>query len=230
MGTSSSYRSPDTPRWHVFNRALDGQLPLERLRVTLFLAGEAEWRDALRAPALANFAEALVEAHSSLGERLADAERPASVIAAVVNEARSALFDEGYSSALPVAERAMRTVLVQNAQDVVPLADANGEQASEAWKRNRGDPSTLVRHYVGELFGQWSAHVLARDTARLSGPEGSRNVADVRELTQTVSQQVAALADSVTAELPTKDIGSYWADMVGAVFDRGRQLEHPGES
>jgi hypothetical protein len=69
MGTSSSYRSPSTPRWNVFNRALDSGQPLERLRVTLFLAGETEWRAALQSPALAVFAEALLGAHGSLAGR-----------------------------------------------------------------------------------------------------------------------------------------------------------------
>lgn len=230
MGTSSSFRSPKTPRWDVFNRALDHQLPLERLRVTLFLAGEAEWRQALDAPALANFAEVLVDAHGSMSTRLAHAEHPASVIAAVVTEARSALFDEAYSPALPVAERALRVVLVQTAQGSVPLADASGEQAAQAWERNRGDADALVGRYIGELFGQWAAHVMARDTARLVDPDRGRSSTDVRDLMRTVSQDVADLAGSVSADAPATDIGSYWQSLVGSIFDRGRALEQPSES
>src|SRR4051812_39705949 len=99
MGTSSSYPSPRVPRWKAFNRALDHQMPLERLQATFFLAGETEWREAFATPSLACFAEALLVAHEHLAGRLADAERPVPVIASVVSEARAAMFDEGYSPA-----------------------------------------------------------------------------------------------------------------------------------
>ncbi len=225
MGTSSSFRSPDSPRWNVLNRALDNQLPLERLRATLFLAGEAEWRDALRAPALATFAETLIEAHGALEERLVRADNPSAVIAAVLGEARSALFEHAYSPALPVAERALRFVLVQAVQQPVPLADATSEQAATAWQHNRGEPSDLFRRYVAAVFGQWSAHVLARDTARLCGPGTDRSAADVRQFTEEVSNHIAELAGSVTADLPVSDLGSHWSDVVSTVFDHGRRLE-----
>lgn len=225
MGTSSSYRSPGNPRWNVFNRALDRQLPLERLRVTLFLAGEAEWRDALRAPALASFAEVLVDAHSSLTDRLAESERPAAVVAAVVGEARTSLFEQEYSPALPVAERALRSVLIQTIQRPIPLADATGGQAAEAWKDNRGEPSELVRRFVGELFGQWSAHVMARDTGRLCGPGAEQSASDVRQLAQAMSRHVSELAESAPADVPIENISSHWQELVTTVFDRGRLLE-----
>lgn len=225
MGTSSSFRSPQTPRWNVFNRALDSQLPLERLRVTLFLAGEVEWREALQSPALARFAEVLARAYDDLPGRLAETERPATIVSAVVGEARTACFEEGYSAALPVAERALRMILIRTTQDVVPLADASGEQAARAWLQNRGTPADLVQKFLGEVFGQWSAHVLARDLPRLAGPGSDRSVADLTELASELSSNVADLAVRSTRAVPDDDLGSYWQKAVASVFEQGRRLE-----
>jgi hypothetical protein len=227
MGTSSSFRSPSSPRWNVFNRALDNQLPLERLRVTLFLAGEVEWRDALESPALARFAEVLSRSHGDLAVRLAEAERPAAIVGAVVGEARAACFEEGYSAALPVAERALRTILIQTTQDAVPLADADGEQAAKAWVQNRGTPADLVQRFLGEVFGQWSAHVLARDLPRLAGPGSDYSVADLGQLTTALSSEVADIAARSPGAALDEDLGSYWGKAVAAVFEQGRRLE-PG--
>jgi hypothetical protein len=223
MGTSSSYRSPNTPRWRVFNRALDEQLPLERLRVQLFLAGESDWRQALDAPALATFAETLLEAHATLGERLAGADRPAPVLAAVVSSARNTLFDEDYTAALPVAERALRIVLIDTAQGDKPVADATGAEAAEAWTRNRGDASTLLGRYVSELFGQWAAHVASRDTARLVGLEGGPSIGDVRALADRLSNAAAAVAGTVPVSRP-EAIGEHWQSLIAAVFAAGCEL------
>lgn len=223
MGTSSSFRSPNTPRWRVFNRALDAQLPLERLLVHLFLGGESEWREVLDTPALAAFAECLLEAHATLGERLAAAEQPAPVLAAVVSSARETLFGEDYSAALPVAERALRMVLTSTSQGDKPVADATGAEAAEAWERNRGDPSTLLGRYVSELFGQWAAHVISRDTARLVGVEGGPSVGEVRELARRLSSAAAAVAETVPVSRP-EAIGEQWQGLVAAVFAAGREL------
>lgn len=225
MGTSSSFRSPLTPRWNVFNRALDNQMPLERLRASLFLAGEAEWREALGAPALGAFADALLRAHGSLAERFAMADQPAAVVATIVSEARAASFEEAYSPALPVAERALRAVLIKAAQDPVPLADAEGPQAAAAWMQNRGDPLDLLRSYVGEVFGQWSAHVLSRDAARLCGPNSEISGAEIRRLGQDLATEVAELAISVPITAPSQGSESYWQKVVEATFVRGRRVE-----
>jgi hypothetical protein len=226
MGTSNSFRSPQTPRWRIFNRALDVSLPLERVSVQLFLAGESEWRPALDNPALAAFAEALQDAHSGLSERLAVADQPAPVITAVVSQARQALFDEGFSVALPVAERALRAVLVQTLQGGRPLAEASGGQAAEEWERNRGTPGELIRRFLGEMFGQWAAHVAARDTARLVNLEG-HDTETSRELSAGLSKYVREVAEGAipAAHLATSDIGDAWQEIIAAVFEAGRKLE-----
>lgn len=226
MGTSSSYRSPHTPRWRAFNRALDLGLPLERLSVQLFLAGEPDWRPALDNPALAAFVESLLDAHARLSEDLAAAERPAPVIAARVSDARRALFDEDFSAVLPVAERALRVVLVQTLQSATPLADATGAEAAEAWERNRGTPEDLVQRYVGQVFGQWAEHVAARDTARLVDFEG-RDTATIRRLTASLSRHVSEVAEHAVPRdrLGMTDVSRVWREIVDAVFDAGRRLE-----
>ena len=200
-------------------------MPLERLRVSLFLAGEAEWREALGAPALGAFADALLRAHDSLAERFATAEQPAAVVATLVTEARTASFEEAYSPALPVAERALRAVLIKVAQDPVPLADAEGSQAAAAWIQNRGDPLDLLRSYVGEVFSQWSAHVLSRDAARLCGPNSEISGADIKRLGKDLAAEIAELAVSVPIAEPSQGSHAYWQQVVEATFARGRRVE-----
>jgi hypothetical protein len=194
--------------------------------VQLFLAGEPEWRPALDNPALATFAEALLDAHARLSEQLAAADRPAPVIAAVVSQARRALFEEDYSVALPVVERALRIVLIQTLQGGTPLAEATGRQAAEAWERHRGAPEELVQRFVGQIFGQWAAHVAARDTARLVDLEG-RDTGSVRKLSAELSRYVGGVAERAVPSdrLTASELGSAWQDIVGAVFDAGRRLE-----
>lgn len=221
MGTSSSYRSPPTPRWNAFNRALDAELPVQRIRAQLFLAGESEWQRALAEPAMSAYAAALLDAHTTLAERLEHAERPGPVIAQVVVEARSALFDDGYSPAATVGERALRAVLIAASQSEVPVADATGAQAAEAWRRNRGDPGRLLSRFLGTVFGEWAAHVAARDTARLV-PE--RSSAQTRELARALSREVTELASSVPIASPSGRPGEQWSALVAAVFRKGRQL------
>jgi hypothetical protein len=226
VGTSSSYRSPQTPRWRAFNRALDAGLPLERVSVQLFLAGEVEWRSALDNPALATFAETLVDAHAGLSEQLAAAKRPAPVISAFLRQARAALFEEDFSVALPVAERAMRTVLMQTLQSTTPLAETTGRQAAEAWERNRGAPEELVHRFVGQLFGHWAAHVAARDTARLVDFEGPHTSA-IGKLNAELSSHVSRVAEDAVQrdQLAASDLGGTWQQVVDAVFEAGRRLE-----
>jgi ribosomal protein S12 methylthiotransferase accessory factor YcaO len=206
---------------------LEAGLPLERLRVTLFLAGEEAWRQTLDAPLLATFAEALVDAHGTLAGRLAQSDSPAGVLSSVVHGARSALFDEGYSAALPVVERALRAVLLETAQGRLPVADASGPQAAEAWLANRGDPQRLVRRYVAEVFGQWAEHVVARDSARLVTGEPGHTNTDIRRVARDVADEVRRVAAEVSADWQPVDVGSSWQSVVDAVFERGRTLERP---
>lgn len=226
MGTSSSFRSPQTPRWRALNRAFELGLPLERISVQLFLAGEPEWRSAFDNPALASFAETLLEAHARLSERLEKAERPAPVIAAVVSEARSAMFDEDFTVALPVAERALKRVLISTLQSDVSVADADGATASAAWAANRGAPEDLVVRFVGEMFGQWAAQVAARDGARLVDFDGESPTAAVREWTHQVASYVGDVAASsvAAAGIDTADVGSQWQRLIETVFSDGRKM------
>ena len=226
MGTSSSYRSPPTPRWGAFNRSLDLGLSLERISVQLFLAGEPEWRPAFNTPALATFAELLFDAHATLADRLAQAQRPATVIADVVAQARRTLFEEDFSVALPVAERALRTVLICATQRDVPLADASGAQAAEAWQQNRGEPAELVHRFVSEMFGQWAGLVAARDTARLVDPHGERSTATLRDFSDDLSQHVAEVVRGVPVrDLTAANVGANWRLIVDRVFEAGRRMD-----
>ncbi len=226
MGTSSSYRSPQTPRWRAFNRALDAQLPLERLSIQLFLAGEPEWQPALDDPALAAFAEALREAHSRLADQLQEADRPGPVIADVVRRARQALFAEDFSVALPVAERALRSVLLETLQGDTPIVDSTSREAAESWTRNRGTPERLVHRFIAHMFSAWAEHVAARDTARLVDFE-ARDTAAISELCTNLSRYVGEVAERALPidRLKTPQLGDVWTEIVDAVFAAGRRLE-----
>src|SRR4051794_37469115 len=120
MGTSISLRSPNVPRWRVFQQALaaqmQGQLPLERLRAEFFSAAQVEWQEALSAPAVAVFASAITDAWGGMPERLQRGGSAERLIASEVDSARNAAQAAGFTPALAIAERAYHLTLVRAAR------------------------------------------------------------------------------------------------------------------
>jgi hypothetical protein len=226
MGTSRTFRSPSTPRWQALNAAYDAQLPLERLRVLVFAAGEETWAQALADPAIAASVQTLTDAFGDLDARIEAAGRVDSAIGDVVRDARSALAEQGFTPAAAVVERALRVVLVETVQgDAGSLADVSATQAADAWRANRGsEPGQLVQRMLGEVLGQYARHVVTRDAHRLVGGDAAPTVGDARRLSRDVADRVSAVADRVdVAGVAPSRLAAAWPGLVAAAFSEGKR-------
>jgi hypothetical protein len=226
MGTSRTFRSPSTPRWQALNAAYDAQLPLERLRVLVFAAGEETWSEALADPAVGASVQTLTDAFAELDARIEATGRADSAIAEVVRDARNALAHQGFTPAAAVVERALRVVLVDTVQgDTGSIADINATQAAEAWRSNRGaEPAHLVQRMLGEVLGQYARHVVTRDAHRLVGGEAAPTVGDARRLASDLSARASAVAERVdVAGTAPADMATAWPALVAAAFTEGKR-------
>lgn len=226
MGTSRSFRSPPTPRWRALNAAYDAQMPLERLRVLVFAAGEESWREALADPAVGASVQTLTDAFATLGPRIEAAGRADSAIADVVRDARNALAHQGFTPAAAVVERALRVVLVRTVQgDAGSLADVSAADAARSWESNRGAaPTHLVQRLLGEVLGQYARHVVTRDAHRLVGSDATPTVGDARQLSRDVAASAAAVAERVTVPATAPGgLGETWPALVAAAFTEGKR-------
>jgi hypothetical protein len=223
MGTSVSFRSPPTPRWQAFVAAMEGQLPLERVRSELFNAG-VDWEEALASDAIAAYATTVVEAYKPFADTLSRAESAADAITSLANDARERAERVGYSPALTVADRALRALLVRSlASSGRPVSDLAREDAAEAWRAAR-PPSTegMTTLYLGEVLAQYARHTVAREAGRLAS-EGEGQTARVsRLLARKLGEQAAQVAEQVT---PLRGPpGQAWSRMISRAFELGRRL------
>jgi hypothetical protein len=224
MGTSASFRAPSVPRWQAFTTALQQGLPLERVQSELFNAG-ADWEEALCGPAVAAFAAAIVDAHTSLVDQLQASERPEQAIQQALGAARQASEAEPASSATALAERAFVAVLTRAAAGETSLAGADAQAAAQHFAAARGTPADLLSGYVGELLGQYARHVTAREAGRLTEGDQGLTVSQTRVLTR----RLAAAADEVGRSSPPSvespgDARAGWEAVVRDAFSRGRRL------
>ena len=229
MGTSTSFRAPTVPRWQAFTTALQGELPLERVRSEMFNAGR-EWEAAIASPAVAAFAAALVEAIDVLPERLGGADRPERVLQAYVATTRAASAEVEASAALPLAERALTAVLLRSAAGDTPLSAQSAEDAAQHLRASLSERETVIATYLGEILSQYARHVTAREIGRLTeGPKGV-SVAAARQTTRSL----AAAAEEVGRSVPpavadAATVRDTWPSLVHAAFGRGRALpREPG--
>jgi hypothetical protein len=209
MGTSASFRAPNTPRWQAFTTALRAGAPLERLQSELFNAG-AEWEQELSAPAVAAYAVVVLEAHAGLAERLRSAERPELALQSAIGA---------------LAERAFLGLLTRVASGETPLSQATPEQAAERFAAARGTPSELVAGYVGELLSQYARHVTAREAGRLTEGDGGLGVAGTRRLTRSLAAAAERVGREARPAATDADaIRDGWRPLISDAFARGRQL------
>jgi hypothetical protein len=227
MGTSASFRAPSTPRWQAFTTALQTGQPLERVQSELFNAG-AEWERELGAPAVAAYAVALLEAHTTLPDRLRSAERPELALQAVVAEARSASETLPGSAAGAMAERALLGLLTRVAAGETSLARSVPEQAAERFAEARGTPGELVAGYVGELLGQYARHVTAREAGRLTEGAAGIGARESRQITRTLAAAAERIGRQTQAPANGEAIRNSWQPLISEAFARGRRLPEPG--
>src|SRR3954453_18940513 len=106
VGTSVSFRSPNTPRWQAFRGSLETSESLDRIRSELFNAGES-WGQEFASEAIAPFVRGLIRAYDTLGDALREVERPEGALLPIVREARAEAVAAGAPASLAIAERAL---------------------------------------------------------------------------------------------------------------------------
>lgn len=219
MGTSTSKRAPQQPRWGAFIAALSSGQEVDRVRSELFNAS-GQWQDELSSPAVASFAAELVRLHGELSERLSASERTDTLLGSVISEARNASAQEGYSAAGAIAERAFARLLLATIQGG---AD-DPSVAAARWESARGSQRELVAKYVGEMLGQYARHVTDREAGRLIsqrlGATASARLSD--ELAQ---QAISIGSTTASAELRgTGNVAAAWERIVARSFEVGSAL------
>lgn len=219
MGTSSSFRAPERPRWNAFIAALISEAPIERIRSELFNAG-SDWQSELAAPAVVSFPQALARLHSELPERLAQTDRADATLGAVIAEARHASMDAGFSAASALAERAFARLLL----GTVEGATDDPAAVSTRWKAGRGTATELVAKYVGEVLGQYARHVTDREAGRLVRENLSAAVS--ARLSDDLAERASSIGRSVAVDVlrGVGDLSATWSDVIDRAFEVGRSL------
>lgn len=224
MGTSSSYRSPATPRWRPVRVGLENGMSPERLRSEVFNAGSA-WSEQFGSSAVAAFVVALNEAFERMPSLLRAAERPELAVSAIANEARSRALGEtsGELAAVALAERALLQTLTDVARGTGTLADISGETSARAWEANRGDrPSDLIRPFLGRVLAQFAEHVISRDIGSAAG-QAIFTSRQVRAITAAVAANAAAIAGTITiGDGPASEV---WSDTVRRAFRDAARID-----
>jgi hypothetical protein len=229
MGTSISYRSPDVPRWRVFQQALaahaDDRLPLDRLRAEFFLAAALEWKDALAAPGVAAYAGAVCDAWDSLAEQLRVAQTADTAEKAItqqVDAARTSAAAAGFTPAAAIAERAFLITLLRAVGGAGPVSETPAPVAADSFRQARGSaPNELVQAYAAELVSQLARHVAARDSVALVSPEGLGGRA-ARRMTGDLARSASDAASGLEVDATTADtVRATWRSTVERVFELG---------
>lgn len=224
MGTSTSFRAPNAPRWEAFTSALVSEQPRERIRAELFNAGQ-EWEVALGSPAVAAFAAALAAAREDLPERVARAVRPEHAIQEFVAEARAASAEAGGTPALAVAERALGALLTRSAGQGESLTALDSQTAAGHLATALASISGSVGAYLGEVLGQYARHVVAREVGRLTEGENPRGAAASRRTMRAIAADAEEVARYVSS--PPSDaagVREQWSSLVADAFREGRRL------
>lgn len=225
MGTSTSRRSPRTPRFSAFVAALGGSAGPERAVTELYQAAATTWRAEVAGAAVLPFVAAALDAHGTLAERLATSD-PAAAVADLVRRARNeAVHASGGSLAVAIGERALSRLLVETIAGDAGLSHTSREDAATLWAQRRGDVADFGRQMAGQVMRQLALHIASRDVPQFVGTEG-RTASSARELVRKVADGAAAAAvDAARGSALRRDsLASDWEAVVGAAFRRGRQL------
>lgn len=226
MGTSVSFRSPNTPRWRAVLTAYETADSLERIRSELFNAGEG-WSTELASRSLTPYLLALTAAFHDLPAAVQRADRPEIVVRDIVRRARVETLAEGAAPTLAVAERALQHTLVSGLRGDKPLSETSGTEAAAAWQANRGrDPTRLVQRFLGEVLRQFTLHAVSRDAAHLLRSRRADDAAALREVTRALGETAARVAEDVRISVRglREAPADAWAAAVRDAFTAGRRL------
>lgn len=225
MGTSTSRRSPRTPRFGAFATALGGSAGPERAVSELYQAAATTWQAEVAGAAVVPFVAAALDAHAGLTEQLRGND-PAAAVADLVRRARNeAIHASGGSLAVALAERALTRLLVETLAGDRGLAQTTRDEAMNLWTQRRGDAATLGRQLVSEVIRQLALHIASRDVPQFVSSEG-RTAGSARELVRKVADGAAAAAFEATRDSAIRrgSVNEDWAAAVATAFRSGRQL------
>jgi hypothetical protein len=221
MGTSRSFRSPATPRWHAVLAQIANDEPHELIQAELFNAGLLDgWNAELGRPGISVYVEALVAAHGQLATQLGEAHRPEEAIESLVAATRDRALREDDAPALALAERALTRTLISTARAGVSLAECEPAQAAAAWDDARGSPAGLVQRFLGEVLHQFASHVIARDAGQIVGRGSYESVQAVRALERSLAHQARAVSDEVDVSGHPAELSGRWSRFVDDAFHR----------
>jgi len=217
MGTSQSYRAPNTSRWAAFVTAIASGAPLDRVRSELFNAGN-EWQEALSSAAVASFATTVEALHADMPRRLVESQSTAAAVSDALAEARLSSHEAGFSAAVSLAERALGRYLLTGV-----VGSDSPEAAAAQWLAHRGQtPQQSVASFLGEVLAQYARHVTDREAGRLA--ESRIGAGASARLADDVARQSAALVESITFRADVGRASEAWPQLVAAAFETGRVL------
>ena len=220
MGTSTSFRSPRRPRWSAFVAAAVGQESLDRIRSELFNAGD-DWETALGSAPVSSYAATVERLFESLAADV-NATAPAAAVIAALRDARDRATQEGFSPALPVADRALHRLILQ----LVPVVGPPAEAEQHFLNARGANPTDLVTRYSAEVFAEYARHVVDREAGRLV--QAKQSLDSSAQLSQSLAELAASIGRTAAgAELSdAESIHDSWPRLVARGFARGRVLPH----
>lgn len=224
MGTSVSFRSPNTPRWQALRTSLETSESFDRIRSELFNAGES-WGEEFAHAAIAPFVAGLLRAYDTLAETLGQVDRPERAVLPIVREARAEAIAAGAPASLAIAERALMRTLVEAMRADAPLSEISSADAARAWEVNRGpSAAAFAQRYLGEVLRQFALHTVSRDAASVF--RRTQDAGASRDFARAVSDTAAAVAGS--AQFDEQELRQQparaWAVAVQSAFSTGRKL------
>jgi hypothetical protein len=223
MGTSSSFRAPNRPKWNAFNAALAGGESVGRVVSEMFNAGE-EWEDALSSPAIAVFAEATAGLFDDLPALLGEGQPAETIVQRIADGAMAASMNAGFSPAFSMAQRTLVRVLVRHLDG---LSEGSTADLTNRWLQGRGaSPGSLAADYLSELTTQFARYAVDREAGRLSITVRQWSPEIQRALSESVSSTAGALSRRIALEMfgSSKPNPRSWSSVVHRVFDAGREI------
>jgi hypothetical protein len=231
MGTSTSYRSPPTPRWNAVLAAYRAALSVQRTTSELFNAATVDgWLDHLQGGSLLYYAQQVESLHEALPDRLRVADTAPVGLHNIIHNTRSeALAEFGGDPSLAIGDRAFARLLLQLVHTERPFSDTAASEAANAWIQNRpANVGTLLSHFLSEVLRELILHVTIRDLAGLVGqvfPDPMK----ARDLSRRLADEAASLVTDddfiqPLAETPGREAWSLWPVVMDQAFERGRAL------
>lgn len=231
MGTSTSHRSPPTPRWNAVLAAYRASLGVERTTSELFNAATVDgWLVNLQEGPLIHYAREVEALYEYLPARMENEEASFRGVQWIIERTRSEALDEfGGDLTLAIGDRAFARLLLLNLQTDRPFADLSAADAAKTWIGNRPESAAiLISGFLREVLRELVLHITIRDLAGLVGSV-FESPAEARRLSRSLADKAAELARDDDFLVPLVDRPQLrpwqlWPRAMDRAFERGRAL------